>query len=110
MIDIIRDSTVGQIVNKLSSGRFLPYADQRPDYVVPERYRLNGPSLTNTITEDTTPRKSAENVRQTLATLAVPESAVTSSNVSMRTLVRESFSAEPEHGASEKGLDLEGGS
>lgn len=36
--DIIRDSTVGQLINFLSSGRFLPYQDQRPDYVVPARF------------------------------------------------------------------------
>ncbi|KAJ6465173.1 major facilitator superfamily domain-containing protein [Mycena vitilis] len=38
MLDIIRDSTFGQIVNYLSNGRLLPYVDQRPGYVVPARY------------------------------------------------------------------------
>ncbi|KAJ6580724.1 major facilitator superfamily domain-containing protein [Mycena capillaripes] len=38
MLDIIRDSTVGQTVNYVSRGRFLPYADQRPGYVIPTRY------------------------------------------------------------------------
>ncbi|BGP38653.1 hypothetical protein JCM10450v2_002603 [Rhodotorula kratochvilovae] len=37
--DLVRDSTFGQLVNYLSNGRLLPYADQRPDYVVPARYR-----------------------------------------------------------------------
>ncbi|KAJ7173449.1 major facilitator superfamily domain-containing protein [Mycena filopes] len=36
--DLIRDSTVGQIINYVSSGRILPYADQRAGYVVPERF------------------------------------------------------------------------
>lgn len=36
--DIIRDSTFGQLVNWASKGRFFPYADQRPDYIVPARY------------------------------------------------------------------------
>ncbi|GAA5976215.1 hypothetical protein JCM10908_005419 [Rhodotorula pacifica] len=36
--DIVRDSTFGQIVNKLSNGRYFPYADQRPDYVPPLHY------------------------------------------------------------------------
>ena len=54
MIDLIRDSTVGQIINKLSSGRLLPYADQRLDYVVPSRYRLPETS-TNTFYGDTIP-------------------------------------------------------
>ncbi|KAK4704006.1 MFS transporter, DHA1 family, multidrug resistance protein, partial [Phenoliferia sp. Uapishka_3] len=38
MKDIIRDSTVGQILNAVSKGRLLPYPDQRPDYVIPARY------------------------------------------------------------------------
>ncbi|KAJ6568410.1 major facilitator superfamily domain-containing protein [Mycena vulgaris] len=37
-LDLIRDSTVGQILNYLSRGRILPYADQRPGYVVPTRF------------------------------------------------------------------------
>ncbi|KAJ7785821.1 putative caffeine resistance protein [Mycena metata] len=36
--DLVRDSTVGQILNYLSSGRILPYPEQRPGYVVPRRY------------------------------------------------------------------------
>lgn len=36
--DLVRDSTFGFLVNYLSNGRFFPYAEQRPDYVVPERY------------------------------------------------------------------------
>ncbi|KIY69130.1 MFS general substrate transporter [Cylindrobasidium torrendii FP15055 ss-10] len=31
--DIIRDSALGQIINHLSGGKFLPYADQRPGYI-----------------------------------------------------------------------------
>jgi DHA1 family multidrug resistance protein-like MFS transporter len=59
MKDIIRDSSVGQILNYLSNGRILPYADQRPDYVVPERYLLT-PSRANsasaaTLNGDATP-------------------------------------------------------
>ncbi|KAJ7114080.1 major facilitator superfamily domain-containing protein [Mycena epipterygia] len=37
-LDLLRDSTVGQIVNYVSKGRLLPYADQRPGYVVPARF------------------------------------------------------------------------
>lgn len=40
-LDIFRDSTLGQIINKISGGSLLPYADQRPDYVVPHRYLLD---------------------------------------------------------------------
>lgn len=46
--DIIRDSTLGQIINFVSGGRYLPYADQRPDFVVPSRFQSpcdkSGPS------------------------------------------------------------------
>ncbi|KAJ7286871.1 major facilitator superfamily domain-containing protein [Mycena rebaudengoi] len=38
--DLIRDSTVGQIINYISGGRFLPYPEQRPGYVVPRRFLL----------------------------------------------------------------------
>lgn len=42
VLDIVRDSTFGQIVNRLSNGRFFPYADQRPDYVPPLHYLRQG--------------------------------------------------------------------
>ncbi|KAJ7136158.1 major facilitator superfamily domain-containing protein [Mycena epipterygia] len=38
--DLIRDSTIGQIINYLSSGRLLPYPEQRPGYVVPKHFLL----------------------------------------------------------------------
>lgn len=38
MFDILRESTVGEILNRISGGRILPYPDQRPDFVIPERY------------------------------------------------------------------------
>ncbi|GAA6002012.1 hypothetical protein JCM10207_003037 [Rhodosporidiobolus poonsookiae] len=50
VLDIVRDSTFGQIVNFASKGRFFPYADQRPDYVVPQRY-LAESSFPRTISE-----------------------------------------------------------
>ncbi|KAJ7491205.1 major facilitator superfamily domain-containing protein [Mycena latifolia] len=37
-LDLIRDSIVGQLVNYLSRGRLLPYADQRPGYVIPSHF------------------------------------------------------------------------
>jgi hypothetical protein len=40
MKDIIRDSTVGQVINSLSGGRYLPYAEQRSDYTVPAHFLL----------------------------------------------------------------------
>ncbi|KAF7367534.1 MFS general substrate transporter [Mycena sanguinolenta] len=38
--DLIRDSTIGQIVNYVSGGRLLPYPEHRPGYVVPRRFLL----------------------------------------------------------------------
>ena len=39
--DLVRDSSFGQLVNWLSNGRYCPYADQKPGYVIPERYLLH---------------------------------------------------------------------
>ncbi|GAA5897660.1 hypothetical protein JCM6882_000062 [Rhodosporidiobolus microsporus] len=36
--DLIRDSVFGQTVNWATKGKVFPYPEQRPDYVVPERY------------------------------------------------------------------------
>ncbi len=36
--DIIRDSTIGSIINHISKGRLLPFPDQRPDFAVPARF------------------------------------------------------------------------
>lgn len=54
--DVVRDSTFGQIVNYLSKGRYFPYADQRPDYVVPSRYLKNdsSPKFPRTTSESPT--------------------------------------------------------
>jgi MFS transporter, DHA1 family, multidrug resistance protein len=40
MKDIIRDSTIGQIINRVSGGRYLPYSDQRSDYSIPSHFIL----------------------------------------------------------------------
>lgn len=44
MLDIIRDSTVGGLINTISHGRFLPFPDQREDFQIPERYLSTTPS------------------------------------------------------------------
>jgi DHA1 family multidrug resistance protein-like MFS transporter len=49
MRDIIRDSTVGQIINSVSGGRYLPYADQRDDYAIPAHFLLP-PSISKAVT------------------------------------------------------------
>ena len=38
MFDILRESTVGELLNRVSGGRILPYPDQRSDFVIPEQY------------------------------------------------------------------------
>lgn len=47
MLDLVRDSTFGQLVNWASSGRLLQYPDQRDDYVVPSKYLRRGSTATN---------------------------------------------------------------
>ncbi|GAA6005794.1 hypothetical protein JCM11491_004013 [Sporobolomyces phaffii] len=37
-LDLVRDSVFGNLVNYASGGRYLPYEDQKPGYVVPARY------------------------------------------------------------------------
>jgi len=91
MLDLIRDSTVGQLVNKLSRGRLLPYADQRADYVVPERYRHL--ARAHAIVDDTTiptPEKglSLDDTSKLPTRPTSPEVEVPSSRTS--TLVRDS--------------------
>ncbi|GAA6017962.1 hypothetical protein JCM10207_002721 [Rhodosporidiobolus poonsookiae] len=36
--DVMRDSPFGQVVNWATKGKVFPYPEQRPDYVVPERF------------------------------------------------------------------------
>jgi MFS transporter, DHA1 family, multidrug resistance protein len=49
MFDILRESTVGELLNRASGGRILPYPDQRSDFVIPERYlATSSPASTST--------------------------------------------------------------
>ena len=41
MLDILRDSVFGNVLNHLTGGKVLPYRDQRPDYRIPSRYILS---------------------------------------------------------------------
>lgn len=38
MFDLIRESTVGELINKVSGGRLLPYPDQRTGFAIPKAY------------------------------------------------------------------------
>ncbi|GJN87518.1 hypothetical protein Rhopal_000469-T1 [Rhodotorula paludigena] len=58
--DIVRDSTFGQLVNWASKGRFFPYADQRADYVVPEKYLRRRNSATGSPLDSPFPRTFSE--------------------------------------------------
>jgi DHA1 family multidrug resistance protein-like MFS transporter len=86
MKDIIRDSTVGQIINSVSGGRYLPYADQRSDYAIPAHFLLPpGPSTSKTVTasindkqtpartESATPVDVSRRTSNTLTRLNSPE-------------------------------------
>jgi len=124
MIDLIRDSTVGQLINNLSHGRLLPYADQRADYVVPERYRHLSAQIPRTDTTlddinhltEPTPEKGLSSDEKGLSshdTSRLPTrpaspspEAVTSSQASAQTLVRD---ADISATAIEKTTDVEKG-
>ncbi|KAF8309010.1 MFS general substrate transporter [Clavulina sp. PMI_390] len=43
MFDILRESTVGGLLNRVSGGRILPFPDQRVDFVVPHKYLATSP-------------------------------------------------------------------
>ena len=60
MKDIIRDSTVGQILNWVSNGAILPYEDQRKDYVIPARYLPGQSSFTATKKQLEFPRTNSD--------------------------------------------------
>lgn len=47
MLDILRDSTVGGLINTLSQGRLLPFPDQRDDFQIPKRYLIQNISQRN---------------------------------------------------------------
>lgn len=125
MKDLIRDSLFGQQINRLTSGRFLAYADQRPDYVVPEKYQLPSSRKASTDSrdeKDTKPKLEKLTFGSNLPTVAPtpsrPGDSLTPSNVSVRTLVRDSpetVAADLERAdwklrnEAERDKDLEGG-
>lgn len=41
--DLIRDSTFGQIVNRISNGKLLPYVDQRAGFTLPSSFEVPKP-------------------------------------------------------------------
>lgn len=68
MLDILRQSTVGELVNGFSHGRLLPYLEQRSDFVVPERYRaISSPS-----TSFTSPTQNLKGTKTLLGTSGLP--------------------------------------
>lgn len=46
MIDTLRDSVFGQIVNRLSGHTLLPYKEEQPDFIIPEKYILGSTTVT----------------------------------------------------------------
>src|SRR5258707_10345725 len=55
MFDLIRDSTFGTLLNAFSGGRILAFADQRPEYVIPQRYLSTSSSGSGQTTRRGTP-------------------------------------------------------
>lgn len=54
MLDLIRDAPLGHILHWASSGKLLPFPDERPDFVVPEKYRLDQEQVTGHAASDPT--------------------------------------------------------
>ncbi|KZP16134.1 MFS general substrate transporter [Athelia psychrophila] len=95
MKDILRDSVLGQFLNSVSGGRILPYSDQREGFVIPDQFRtdfLSRSASRATIVGDTTPPdlKKIPSIEKSLSDLPLPtypQSALTSSAASTRTVV-----------------------
>ena len=47
MLDILRDSLFGNVLNHITGGKVLPYRDQLPDYQIPSRYILSAAKPNN---------------------------------------------------------------
>ena len=103
MPDLLRDSVLGQFLNSVSGGRILPYSDQRNGFAVPKHFRadfISRSASRATIVGDATPPglKKVASAEKSLSDLAsptldlpsYPETAVTSSAASTRTVVRDS--------------------
>ncbi|KAK4058478.1 hypothetical protein OIO90_000640 [Microbotryomycetes sp. JL221] len=60
MLDIVRDSSLGQLLNWASRGRVLPYADQRKDYIIPSKYLKVGSDSSHQTSRNSTPRNDSE--------------------------------------------------
>jgi len=59
MLDILRDSTLGQLLNAASGGKLCSYPEQRPDYIVPSRFLASAPNTSPGNDEDPYPRTSS---------------------------------------------------
>lgn len=69
MSDLIRDSIIGGWINSLSGGKLLPYADQRPGYILPNQYTRHSSVFSPTATLTGTP----PDLEKKELELAVPE-------------------------------------
>lgn len=77
MSDLIRDSTLGQIINRLSSGKYLPYKDQLSTYVIPQKYLKPSnesaiQSSSSTLCGDVSPNKFGSSTPIKSADLSLP--------------------------------------
>ena len=66
MLDIIRDSAFGLVLNYLSGGKILPFRDQLPGYQIPERYLLQPEDVSSPVTRVPS-STSGEKTEKTLA-------------------------------------------
>lgn len=99
MFDIWRESTVGELLNRVSGGRILPYPDQRPDFVIPERYLATSSPASTSSSSPVTRTPSS-------ATLCAKEDISSSDAVSAPTTTSEKKSDIITHPTS-TGIDVE---
>ncbi|VVT58120.1 uncharacterized protein SAPINGB_P006047 [Magnusiomyces paraingens] len=78
--DLIRDSVAGNLINWLSNGKLLPYPEQRPDFVVPDKYLTDPPQVLQEKLASLSPTASLEQPSPALFTTRSQESPSISSS------------------------------
>lgn len=73
MFDIIRESTVGELFNRFSGGRILPYPDQRPGFEIPKRYRATSSPASSSSSVNEKPKKSEDAPTRVPSSSAFPK-------------------------------------
>lgn len=86
MSDLIRDGTLGQIINRFSKGKYLPYRDQLSTYIIPTKYLKPTnesviQSSSSTLCGDVSPNKFGSSTPIKSADLSLPLTSLPSSSI-----------------------------